>query len=182
MRSVAEKVFKDCNNFRSISGNAEKTSLPDSSVDFITCAQAFHWFPVESTRNEFARILKRGGFVLAVWNVRKTNTKFGSAYEELVRTHCEDYSLVGLDVKSRLAKVESFFNKGGFSSHTCDYDQSFDYNELKGFLESASYAPTVSHPKYQLMIKKLKEIFETNVNNGTVRMEYSTELYYGNLE
>lgn len=44
MRLVAEKELCEYPNFKSVAGSAENTTLPDNSVDFITTAQAFHWF------------------------------------------------------------------------------------------------------------------------------------------
>ena len=45
---------------------AEKTSLPDKSVDLITVAQALHWFNFENFYAEVNRIAKPGA-VIAVW-------------------------------------------------------------------------------------------------------------------
>src|SRR5215212_5974113 len=61
MRAAAEKFLKQFPNFISHDGTAEKTSRDDSSIDFVTAAQAFHWFDAEKTRDEFARILRPGG-------------------------------------------------------------------------------------------------------------------------
>src|SRR5947209_595900 len=44
MRKVAEEVFDDWPNFRSVDGTAEATTLPDASANFVTAGQAFHWF------------------------------------------------------------------------------------------------------------------------------------------
>ena len=45
---------------------AEKTSLPNSSVDFITVAQAIHWFNFESFYAEVKRVANPGA-IIAVW-------------------------------------------------------------------------------------------------------------------
>jgi ubiquinone/menaquinone biosynthesis C-methylase UbiE len=55
MRTAAESLLKEFANFRSIDGTADKTSLPDQSMDFVVAAQAFHWFEPDSTRIEFKR-------------------------------------------------------------------------------------------------------------------------------
>ena len=43
MRAVADNILNEP-RFRNVDGTAESTTLPDSSVDLITAAQAFHWF------------------------------------------------------------------------------------------------------------------------------------------
>ena len=51
-------------------GKAEATGLGSGSLGAIVCAQAFHWFSSRATLDEFARVLKPGGRLGLVWNVR----------------------------------------------------------------------------------------------------------------
>ena len=46
---------------------AERSGLPDASVDLVTVAQALHWFDVDAFYAE-ARRVGRPGALLAVWN------------------------------------------------------------------------------------------------------------------
>src|SRR5712691_7831802 len=71
MRQAGEEYLASYDGFSSIEGSAESTTLADSSVDFITAAQAFHWFDPQAARREFARILKPGGWVVILWNDRR---------------------------------------------------------------------------------------------------------------
>ncbi|MCW8819093.1 MAG: class I SAM-dependent methyltransferase [Ignavibacteriaceae bacterium] len=63
-RQIAQAIRKP-NIFYSVSP-AEKTSLPDRSVDLVTVAQAIHWFDTESFYREVRRVLKNNG-VFAAW-------------------------------------------------------------------------------------------------------------------
>ena len=53
-----------------LSGTAEAISLVDVSVDCVTVAQAWHWFRTERAVAEIARVLRPGGRLGVVWNVR----------------------------------------------------------------------------------------------------------------
>lgn len=55
---------------RALDGSAQAIPLPDASLDAVTCAQAFHWFASKETLDEFRRVLKPGGRLGLVWNVR----------------------------------------------------------------------------------------------------------------
>ena len=49
---------------------AEDIPAPDASYDVVVAAQAFHWFDHDRALSEIARVLKPGGRVAVVWNVR----------------------------------------------------------------------------------------------------------------
>lgn len=51
-------------------GTAEEIPLPDDSVDSVLVAQAWHWFDPERAVKEVARVLRPGGRLGLVWNVR----------------------------------------------------------------------------------------------------------------
>jgi SAM-dependent methyltransferase len=51
-------------------GTAEEIPLPDDSVDSVLVAQAWHWFDPERAIEEVARVLRPGGRLGLVWNVR----------------------------------------------------------------------------------------------------------------
>src|SRR4029077_945210 len=53
-----------------MAGTAQAMNLPDSATDAVVCAQAFHWFATESDLAEIHRVLKPGGKLGLVWNVR----------------------------------------------------------------------------------------------------------------
>jgi ubiquinone/menaquinone biosynthesis C-methylase UbiE len=51
-------------------GEAAATGLDDASVALVSVAQAFHWFDADTALAELHRILKPGGHVAAIWNLR----------------------------------------------------------------------------------------------------------------
>ncbi len=66
MRLTAEKELSSYSNFRSVKGTYNATSLKNESVDFITSAQAFHWFDELVFKEECNRILRSMGKVALV--------------------------------------------------------------------------------------------------------------------
>lgn len=55
---------------QALSGTATAIPLPDASVDAVVCAQAFHWFATPAALDEILRVLKPGGRLGLVWNLR----------------------------------------------------------------------------------------------------------------
>lgn len=95
MRLAAEELLQAFPKFYSVAAPAETTTLPNNSVDFVTAAQAFHWFDLPQFKQECQRILKPGGHLVVLWNDRETDTTlFLSAYERFLQKHAVDYKTV----------------------------------------------------------------------------------------
>src|SRR5947209_10684741 len=115
MRKAGEEFLAGYSRFHSIAGKAEATGLPDQSFDFVTAAQAAHWFDRESARREFARLLKPEGWTVLVWNERCTNsTRFLRAYEELLLRFGTDYAEVRHERTT--STLDAFFHPSPFQS------------------------------------------------------------------
>ena len=92
MRQAAERLLASYPNFHSIAAQAEAITLPDASVDHVVAGQAFHWFDRTRTKQEFARILKPGGWAVLLWNTRRLDsTPFLEGYEALLQQYGTDY-------------------------------------------------------------------------------------------
>jgi SAM-dependent methyltransferase len=182
MRAAGDEFLAEYRHFSSVNGSSEATSLADASMDFISAAQAFHWFEPQSTRREFARILKPGGWVVVMWNDRRTGeTAFGRAYEDLLVRYGTDYRQVR-DAYPETHDMENFFGKGNFRRHELPNFQEFDFVGLVGRLRSSSYAPKEDNANYQLILTALRKLFDANQKSGRVRMEYTTQIYLGRLD
>ena len=53
-----------------LQGTAQRIPAADASADAVICAQAFHWFASADSLAEIHRVLKPGGMLGLIWNVR----------------------------------------------------------------------------------------------------------------
>jgi SAM-dependent methyltransferase len=182
MRRAGEEYLSQYDNFFSITGCSEATTLVDASVDFIAAAQAFHWFEPVATRREFLRILKPNGWVVILWNDRRiSETPFGRAYEDLLVRFGTDYARVK-EAYPETQDMENFFGKENFQRRELRNLQEFDFDSLAGRLRSSSYAPKESDAEFAPMMAALHELFDANQKFGCVRMDYATQIYFGRLD
>ena len=176
MRHAAEEVLSAYKNFISVKATAEHTALPDHSVDFIVCAQAFHWFDKEKCKAEFARILKPNGRLVLMWNERLVNSDFLKAYENALLKYSTDYAKV--DHRNVNAEVlAAFFAPQKFEAHSLPNAQFFNMEGLKGRLLSSSYCPTGGE-NFEALMRETENIFEWYKQNGQVYFAYETKLYF----
>ncbi len=63
---------------------AEHLPLPDACVDAVVCAQSFHWFAHASALAEIKRVLKPGGALGLIWNVRDERIGWVAALAAIV--------------------------------------------------------------------------------------------------
>lgn len=71
-------------------GEAAATGLGDASVALVTVAQAFHWFDTDAALGELHRVLRPGGHVAALWNLRASGPLMAE-YDRLLRRFSREY-------------------------------------------------------------------------------------------
>jgi ubiquinone/menaquinone biosynthesis C-methylase UbiE len=179
MREAGEKLLAGYAAFTSVAATAEATTLSDRSVDFVTAGQAFHWFDRDQVGEEFARILKPHGWIVLVWNERRTDsTPFLQAYEQLLHTYSPDYEQVN-HKQIDLNAIQATFPAVTFKIQSFENQQFFDFEGVKGRLLSSSYAPEAGHPNHAPMLAELAAIFRAHQVNGHIVFDYETCVYYG---
>jgi SAM-dependent methyltransferase len=65
-------------------GTAERIPAEDETMDLVTVAQAFHWFDAAAAVREIQRVLKPGGGLAAIWNVRDESVEWMAMIGELI--------------------------------------------------------------------------------------------------
>lgn len=81
------KLVASLPRVRAVAGTAEAIPLPDASVDALVCAQAFHWFATRSALAEMSRVLKPGGRLGLIWNMRDESTAWVAAISDIIRPY-----------------------------------------------------------------------------------------------
>jgi SAM-dependent methyltransferase len=181
MREAGERLLAAFPRFTSAAGTAEATTLPSGSMDFVTAAQAAHWFDQARARQEFVRILKPGGWLVLLWNERVTDsTPFLRDYEQLLLTYGTDYEQVRHERTTD--EVNVFFDPLPYQERVFANRQEFDYAGIEGRLLSSSYVPGPDHPNHAPMLQELRRIFDAHADGGQATFEYKTRVYFARLK
>jgi len=180
MREMGMHELESYDRLVSVAGTAEETTLRSASVDFVTAAQAAHWFDLHRARAEFVRILRREGWCVLIWNERCTaSTPFLRGYEQLLLTYGTDYKEVRHERTT--AMIHEFFTPALCRERVFGLRQQLGYEGAAGRLLSSSYAPLEGHPSHAPMMEELRRIFHAHATDDKVEFEYNTRVFYGHL-
>lgn len=180
MRIIADKKFKDYDNFHSIDKVAEDTSLENNSISIITVAQAFHYFDLDKTKKEFKRILKPQGKVALLWNFRLRDSEFIKEYENII------YGLHSNKVKPTHAQdnmtdelFKNFFTN--YEIANISNSQEFDFESLWGRTLSNNHMPNENESEYLQLYDSIKKLFDKYEQNGKILFQYRTQIVVGDI-
>ncbi len=172
MRAACATLEARYPKLRCVAGTAEATGLPDASADLITVAQAMHWFDLERTRAEFARILRPGGGCAVIYNNRRLRgDAFHDGYERLLRDFGADYMAVK-DQHVGRKRLAQFFAPAEMRCRTFPNAQSLTLEALEGRVLSSSYIPRPGHPRFAEMQAAVRQLFAETRENGAVTIHY----------
>ena len=168
---------------RCFDASGEDTRLPDSSVDLITVAQAFHWLDEDLFKKEAMRILRPGGRVAIVWNtVQKSD--FTIARDDICRQYCPRFSK-GYAGKRSPAEGDKFLRYSYFTEvEKVEFDNPFsmDKTAFMGNMRSRSYAPVPGDDNFELFSAGLENVFKQYASNGEVVENMKTEIFLGSFQ
>ncbi len=181
MRLVAESELNKYLNFSSISGSAESTTLAENSVDFITTAQAFHWFDTKRFKKECSRIIKTGGKVFLIWNTRKEDTAVVQKLHGVYSKFCPDFKGFCGGMKLHDNRIKEFFNNE-YEYITFDNHLYFDREKFINRSFSGSYSLKKGDNGFDLYIEEINKVFDEFQTDGIVKIENQTVVYVGTLK
>jgi SAM-dependent methyltransferase len=175
MRRKAESDATYGGNLTYVGGTAEKTGFDSGSIDLVLCAQAFHWFRPPEALQEFARILKPGGWVALVWNERDESEPFTRAYGDALRQAPETAKVEMHRGKAgEVLLISQYFRNA--AKHVFPNCQLLDENGALQRAFSASYAPKDAAGADRLR-QALQQAFKHFSKDGLVEMRYETSVY-----
>ncbi|HEY4973245.1 MAG TPA: class I SAM-dependent methyltransferase, partial [Steroidobacteraceae bacterium] len=82
--AMRAQLLQDIPGVTALAANAQSLPLADASLDAVVCAQSFHWFASREALGEIARVLRPGGKLGLVWNVRDESVDWVAAITRII--------------------------------------------------------------------------------------------------
>lgn len=176
-RKAAEKLSQN-KNFISVNGNDHHMNLPDQSIDFLTAAQAFHWFDPEQFQKECRRVLKPGGKVFILYNSRDETADSVKALSQLRYRYNPDFHGFSNGISNEACIA--FFG-GNCKIYRAKNDQTYDRQAYLNRVLSSSYSLTEDDQRYPEYLKAIHNIFDAFSVDGFITEPVNTVAYMGEV-
>lgn len=178
MRGQSTQVLRKYANCSILAGNATDTALSDSSVNFITAAQSFHWFDTKQFKKECQRIIRMNGKVFLIWNIVQSSDIIQKNHE-INRKYCPNSTKDAFyKIKKDDIRICEFFDH---SYERLEYDHLLCYNRDK-FINrnlSSSHSLKIGEENFEEYKQTLEQLFEEHAENGILYVPNKTVVYMG---
>jgi SAM-dependent methyltransferase len=168
-----------------LDGTAEDLPLPYRFADAIVAAQAFHWFRYRPALREFARVLRPGGGIGLVWNIREQTAPWSRAVTKIL----DRYGWRGVP-RTRDQRWKRVFTpaSGPFGPL---HERKFRYAQRltrEGFVDrvlSVSFIASRTAAEQRRLAQEVRELLRNDPRTrgrATVTLTYRTEVYWAFLK
>jgi SAM-dependent methyltransferase len=130
---------------------AERIPLRARSVDTVVGAQCFHWWDLDRALPEVARVLRPGGHLSLVWNLRDDRIPWVRRLGELIGTQEQSNDPTHALLSSNLF--------GFVETTTFRFWQPLDRERLRDLVLSRSNIATKSEPERERVLRKVDEMY-----------------------
>ncbi|RZI95400.1 MAG: class I SAM-dependent methyltransferase [Microbacterium sp.] len=153
-------------------GAAERLPLPDASLDAVVVGQAWHWVEPVAGSAEVGRVLRPGGVLGLVWNIRDESVEWVSRLTEIMRgSHAETLLAAGdPPVAAPFSALEE---------RTWRWERPVSRDTLHAMVASRSYVITAPAAEKERIRRESDALFDEigAVGDAEVSLPYLTHAY-----
>jgi SAM-dependent methyltransferase len=162
-----------------IGGRAEALPLREGSIDAIVVAQAFHWFDAPVAIREIHRVLRPGGRLGLVWNVRDEEASpFWAGLTKLLAPHRGDAPAHRAYVWQRAFEETELF--GPLESRAFPYRQRLTRDQVVDRVLSTSFIAALPVPErkdVKAAVVSLLDADPETAGREDLELPYRTDVY-----
>lgn len=133
-------------------GTAEQIPLPDNSIDVVLVAQAWHWFEPERAVAEVVRVLRPGGRLGLLWNVRDERLGWVREFGEIVGLE-HDWANATVELPEPFTDVQT---------HRFEWTNYITPQALIDYVASRSYCITSPATVRSRTLDRVRELLATH--------------------
>lgn len=145
-------------------GTGERMPLPDASVDAVVFGQAWHWVDVAAASAEAGRVLRAGGVLGLVWNIRDEADPWVARLTAAMHGSHAEEMLAGVG-----PRVAGPFD--GLEERTWSWTRTMSRSSLLDMVTSRSYVITASDADRAAILASVGELFDERRHTDAAGVE-----------
>jgi SAM-dependent methyltransferase len=177
--AMRERLAAAAPGVRVLEGTAEAIPLPDASLDAVTVGQAFHWFDGPRAVAELHRVLRPGGRVGLLWNVRDESVPWMARITAIVDRHAGDTP------RYRDGRWRAAFDASAdftpLQARRFRHRHELDRAALLDRFASISFIATLPDATRARVLAEIEQVVEAEpslAGPGPVALPYRTDLFF----
>jgi SAM-dependent methyltransferase len=173
---MRDKLRQAVPGVRALEGSAERIPLPDNSVDAVLVAQAWHWVDPARAVPEVARVLRPGGQLGMLWNIRDERADWVAGLGAILR-QSDGAHAVSSNV-SAAPRVGPPF--GQLERRDIAWVHHLSPGALVDMVSSRSYVSTMSPADREKLLNDLRHLMRTHpalAGAGEIALPYVTRCW-----
>lgn len=163
-----------------VAGTAELLPARDSSLDAVTVAQAFHWFDADRAFAELRRVLRTGGRVGLIWNMRDRSVDWVDSLWSIMdrvekkapwRDH-EHWSTSALGERPGFGEI----HEGEFR-----HEQELTFDDVVARFASVSHVAVLPEEERERVLDEVRDVLRTHpavAGHDTFAIPYRVDAYW----
>jgi ubiquinone/menaquinone biosynthesis C-methylase UbiE len=157
---------------QALAGAAEDIPLGDGSVDAVAVGQAFHWFRGDEALAEIHRVLRPGGRLALLWNLRDEAVPWVAGLTRIMEPYRGDAPRAASGAWRRAFERTSLFE--ALDTATCRQVQRLTVEGVLARVASVSFIAALPESRRARVLTEVQEL----VGAEPVDLPYVTELYW----
>jgi SAM-dependent methyltransferase len=145
-----------------LEGAAEALPLPDACADAVTVAAAFHWFRRDEALAEFARVLRPGGRLAIVYNLRAPDSELQQELTRMLERHGAELAWMRRIETGAILEESPLFGSPEHAEFR--HEQRFDPDGLAERVSSISYVALLEGREREELLAQVRELGERQVS------------------
>ncbi|MFZ0699944.1 MAG: class I SAM-dependent methyltransferase [Thermoplasmata archaeon] len=179
-RGMREEFARQVPDLSVLDGTAEAIPVPDGFADAVLVAQAFHWFRTRAALREIARVLRPGGGLGLVWNMRDERVPWMREFTRILEEY--DWGVP----RTRQRRWRPVFERGGIpfgplQRRTFHHVQQADVPGVVARALSVSVIAVQSTAEQRKVALRIRELLASDpMTRGRplIDVPYRTEVYW----
>jgi SAM-dependent methyltransferase len=179
VEAMRKKLSEQLPHVAVIDAVAEATTLEATSADAVIAGQAFHWFAGPATLAEIHRVLRPGGSLGLLWNMRDESVAWVQKLSEIIDPHEEGVPRYrSMEWRRAFEEARSF---SPLESARFPHTHSTTRESIVDRVASISFIAALPQPAREIVLDQVRSLLGTDPatrGREPIEFPYLTDVYW----